>query len=300
MPTFDDTELFENAMQGEQPAPSEAQPATPAQPEAPAEGQQRDERGRYAAAQQQEPEAPEQPAQPDAQPERAEDDAGDRPVPGKRFGEVTRARDEAIRRADEAERRAQEYERRIAAIEARAFQPQSQAQPEPAPDPLDAFLTNPQGFLAQRDGQVLEAVGEQIVRATPEGAKAYDDAYAAAQQMGPAFQPVYASIMAQPPINRARALVDWHRSYQAQQRVGADPDAFFQRTLEERLKSDPEFQKSLVERLTGQARQQPQGNGRPNVELPPSLSRIAPAAGVVDDPGDGSDAAIFSYAFNSR
>lgn len=287
---FDDKELFEGAM-----ADAPAAQAEPEQPQAQAadEGQVRDERGRFAAAQEQ-PEAQAEEPQPEAQIEE-----GDKPVPGKRFGEVTRARDEALRRAEEAERRAAEMEARLRTPQPAAAPPQQQAQPEG--DLVDALLTDPAGFMAQRDTAMLGAVGEALAKATPEGAKAYDDAFQALatlkQQNPAAFGPAYASIMNTHPLHQARALVDWHRTHQVQQRVGSDPEAFFTRTLEERLTSDPAFAASLVEKLTGQARQaQPAPNGKPLLNLPPSLSRATSAAPAVGSLGDTSDAALFNDA----
>lgn len=287
---FDDKELFEGAMTDAPAAQAEPEPQPQAQ--AADEGQVRDERGRFAAAQEQTEAQAEEP-QPESQAEEA-----DKPVPGKRFGEVTRARDEAIRRAEEAERRAAEMEARLRVPQPAPSSPQ-QAQPEV--DLVDALLTDPAAFMAQRDSAMLGAVGEALAKATPEGAKAYDDAFqalAALKQQNPsAFAPAYASIMNNHPLQQARALMDWHRSQQVQQRVGNDPEAFFTRTLEERLASDPAFAASLVEKLTGQARQaQPAPNGKPAITLPPSLSRATSAAPAVGSLGDMSDAALFNDA----
>lgn len=292
MSEFDDQELFQHAMLGEQMAGTPE--ARAEQPEG--ESQQRDQRGRFAAQEAGTEQPTEAPEAPEAEAER-QDDPGDRPVPARRFGEVTRARDAEKARADAAEAALNEMRQQVQALTARQVPPQPQAQRE-AVDPIDALLQNPQAFLAQRDHALMSAIGENIVRATSEGAKAYDEAFqtlSALKQANPfAFQSAYAGIMSQPPINQARALVDWHRSHQAQQRIGGDPEAFFTRTLDERLASDPAFAKSLVERLTGQARQQ--AAAKPSISLPPSLNRIASAGNGAEDAGDMSDEALFAHA----
>lgn len=291
---FDDKELFQEALTDEpaaQAAPEQQQETVTVD-----EAQARDERGRFAS---QEAEAQVEEPKPEAQP-----DDGDKPVPGKRFGEVTRARDEAIRRAEEAERRAQESEARVRAIEAqqRAPVPPQQQQDQPQVDLVDALLTDPDGFLRNRDAQNMQAIGVTLVDMQPGGREARGAAYQALTQLQAtnphAFQAASATIFSAPPLQQAQALVEWHKSFQAQQRVGSDPEAFFTRTLEERLSSDPEFAKSLVEKLTGQARQQPQGsNGQPVVQLPPSLSRATSAAPSTGPAfGEMTDAALFADA----
>ena len=299
MSGFDDKELFENALSDA--APTEQTAVERPNGEADT-SQQRDERGRYAAVQ---PEAIEPSQEQATEPNEQPQDQGEQPVPGKRFGEVTRARDEAVRRAEEAERRAQEYEARIRALEGQRQPAQPQPSASERPDPVAMLLENPEAFLAQRDSQMLSAIGEQLARSTPEKAKAYDEAFSALanlrQQNHAAFQSAYVSIMSNNPLSQHQALVDWHRDYQTQQRVGNDPDAFFARTLEERLSKDPEFAKSLVEKLTGQARQAATANGdKPLLNLPPSLSRAtaaAPNAGA--GLTDLSDAAIFADALRN-
>jgi len=299
MSGFDDKELFENALPDDKPA---EQPAAE-QPQAEAEtGRQRDAHGRYASAT---PEGGEPSQEQATDPSEPQQDNGEQPVPGKRFGEVTRARDEAIRRAEEAERRANETAAMLRQVMSQGRQPQPPAQQQEQPDPLNSLFENPEAFFGQRDSVIMGAVGEALAKATPEGAKAYDEAFQALaqlkQQDRAAFGAAYTNIMNSHPLNQAKSLVDWHRSVQVQQRVGNDPDAFFTRTLEERLTKDPEFAKSLVEKLTGQARQTASANGdKPLLNLPPSLSRATAAA---QNAGAGisdlSDAALFADALRN-
>ena len=93
-------------------------------------------------------------------------------------------------------------------------------------------------------------------------------------------------------------LVKWHKQHQARQTVGDDPKAWFESELEQRLK-DPAEQARMLERIRGAVSAPPhQGAQRsaPLVQLPPSLSRVAAAAPVGADDGDGSDASLYHYA----
>lgn len=287
MPDFDDKELFQEAMADEpdaQAAPEQQQEAEVQQPT----GQPRDERGQFAAQEAETGDEPQAAAEPQTDTEQ--------PVPGKRFGEVTRARDEALRRAEDAERRLADAEARMRAPQP---QPQTQQPQQAQPDLVDALLTDPEGFLRNRDAQNMQSVGVTLVDMQPGGREARGAAFQALTQLQAtnpyAYQAAEASIFAQPPLQQAQAMIDWHKSFQAQQRVGNDPDAFFSRTLEERMANDPEFKASLVEKLTGQARQQQSAaGGKPLLNLPPSLSRQTSAAPAASGGGDMSDTALFA------
>ena len=64
-------------------------------------------------------------------------------------------------------------------------------------------------------------------------------------------------------------LIEWHREQKTRAEVGGDLTAYTQRLREEALK-DPEFRKAAMEAWRTDA--QPQNNGRPRVDLPPSLN----------------------------
>lgn len=292
---YDDRELFEGAM-ADAPA-AQAEPEQQPQAQAIDEGQVRDERGRFAAAEPQ-AEAPQE-----EQANQTEPDA--QPAEGKAQGQVPafRLREEAeARRKVEAE--LAELRQTVATLSQRQQPPQAPHQPQqaqPEGDLVDALLTDPAAFLAQRDAQNMQAVGVTLVDMQPGGREARGAAYQALTQLQTtnphAFQAATATIFSAPPLQQAQAMVEWHKQYQTQQRVGSDPEAFFTRTLEERLTSDPAFAASLVEKLTGQARQaQPAPTGKPAIALPPSLSRATSAAPAVGSLGDTSDAAIFNDA----
>lgn len=286
---FDDKELFEGAM-AEAPV-AEMQPEQPQAAEP--EGQARDERGRFASAEQ--PEAQAEQPQPEAQAEEQ---------PAKPAGQVPSFR---LKEEAEAKRKLEgevaELRQMVASLTQQRQQPQPQqpAQPQEQEDPTVAFFNDPEGFLRQREAETQRATGVMMVDMQPGGREARLAAYQAFTQLqntNPhAYQVAASSIFSAHPLQQAQAMVEWHKSHLTQQRVGSDPDAFFTRTLEERLASDPAFAASLVEKLTGQARQaQPAQNGKPLLNLPPSLSRATSAAPAAGSLGDTSDAAIFADA----
>lgn len=81
--------------------------------------------------------------------------------------------------------------------------------------------------------------------------------------------------------NPFRAAVEAHRRVQTLSKVGDDPDKWFQSQLDQRLGSDPEFQKTVLSRLQGHAQSaQAAGQSAP-VFIPPSVNAMAgsPARG---------------------
>lgn len=80
------------------------------------------------------------------------------------------------------------------------------------------------------------------------------------------------------------------------QQIGDDPNAWFEKHLEERMK-DPAFAGSLLGRIQqGAATAQPNGSTKPIVKLPPSLNKVASAQSAAADDGDMSDDALFAHA----
>jgi hypothetical protein len=93
----------------------------------------------------------------------------------------------------------------------------------------------------------------------------FEEAYATAQkQVDPALK-----ARMQASRDPGETLIEWHREQKAKAEVGTDLAAYKQRLRDEALK-DPEFRKSAMEAWKAEA--QPQVNGRPRVELPPSLN----------------------------
>lgn len=95
--------------------------------------------------------------------------------------------------------------------------------------------------------------------------------------------------------NRYDAVVQWHRRQSVLSSVGDDPNAWFEKQLEQRM-ADPQFQAKLLEKVRAGAA------GRPSAtQLPPSLSKVTAAAGNGSEPiGDMSDASLFAYAMKPQ
>ena len=67
-------------------------------------------------------------------------------------------------------------------------------------------------------------------------------------------------------------LIQWHREMKVRAEVGNDTKAYKDKVRAEFLK-DPEFRKAAMEAWRGEA--STQVNGRPNVQLPPSMNGIS-------------------------
>jgi hypothetical protein len=261
---FDDQELFDDAEAVE----------TPDSPDEPA-----------AESEQPAPEA--QAAAPEAPAEKPEVDDNAPLVPSWRLREIN---EEKRSLAD-----------RVKALEAERIQwqtqrpaPKQETQPEkPArPDPL----LDPDGYAAAIRAELREeAMAERreeslhnALEAHPEDFKA---AYAAAQQ---ANDPALKARM-QASRDPGKTLLAWHKEQQTMREVGSDPNAWLEKKLEERL-NDPAFLAKAIERARGSA--QPQQNGRPRVELPPSLSSASrsttPQRSTAGD--DLSDEGLWEHA----
>lgn len=269
----DDSELFNSAMEVTDP-----QAVEPTEPE----GQPRDEHGRFApkAQEQAEPEQPDQdqPAQPTPEPA-PEKEAG---IPPWRLREEAEARRAAEARAAELERRAFEIEQRFSQF-------QQKQQPEQVPD----IFENPSAFVNQGVRQAIDPIKSEILsireyysrrEAEREHGKekvqaAYDALLSARQKNDPEAAAVIQRVAVSPdPFGE---IVGWHLKQVVFSQIGADPNAWFEKQLEERLK-DPSHQAKLLERIRGQVQQQPQ---RQITQLPPSLNKT-PSAAPVDDSGD--------------
>lgn len=91
-------------------------------------------------------------------------------------------------------------------------------------------------------------------------------------------------------------LMAWHNDVKVKREVGNDPKAWLDKQLEERMR-DPAFQAKVLELARATATQQPPANGgRPNVQLPPSLSSVPAAAGREADAGSLNDEDLYRHA----
>lgn len=162
---------------------------------------------------------------------------------------------------------------RVKALEAERLQPRPEP-PKPAekpakPDPL----LDPEGYATSiREELRMEALNdrreESLQSAREANPQAFDEAYVASMQ---AIRNGDVAIKArmQASRNPGKTLLEWFGEQKTRQEIGGDLNAYKQRLRDEALK-DPEFRKAAMEAWRSDA--QPQSNGRPRVELPPSLS----------------------------
>jgi hypothetical protein len=279
---MDDKELFEAAVSD---TPVETATETPeVQTDQP-----RDDKGRFAAKAEDAEQEVEQVAQTEQKPvEQKPDEAH---VPSWRLREEREAREAAERRAQEE--RAY-WQRQLQEVQARL--------PKEAPARPDMF-ENPDGFVEHGVRQAVDPVKSEL-QATREfysrkdairehGQEAVKAAYDALAQglnnRDPEAVATYQRAMSS--MDPYGDIVTWHQQRAVYSQIGKDPNAWFEKTLADKL-SDPTFAGSILQKI-----QQTSNPQRTNiVQLPPSLSRVPAAAPRVDDEGDLSDASLFKYA----
>lgn len=164
---------------------------------------------------------------------------------------------------------------KVAALEAERLQwqrsqqaPQQVQKPAEKPAKPDPLL-DPEGYAKHLRDEIREEVlaerrEESLIRAREANPQEFDEAYAAARQ---AVDPALKARM-QSSRDPGKTLLEWHRENKVKAEVGTDPAAYRQRVREELLK-DPEFRKQA--QTTWQSETQ-FPNGRPRVDLPPSLN----------------------------
>lgn len=280
---LNDAELFNDAMAPEAPAETpEAEVAV----EQPTLEQPRDEQGKFAAK--------DEPA-PEIEAEKSQIDDNAPLVPSWRVREINEEKRALAERVAKFEteqsqwqREQQELRERLAALEKPA-QPKAEVQ---KPDPL----LDPEGYEAYLEKRFEERLlNERRESSLQQAHRTYkgefEEAYAAAQKQ---VDPVLRTLM-QNSRDPGETLIQWHREQKTKAEVGNDPNAWLEKKLEERL-NDPAFLAKAMERARGVA--SPQTNGKPNVQLPPSLNNAsrANASLVSSDDNDDSDEAVFKYA----
>jgi hypothetical protein len=238
-------------------------------PEKPEADQPRDEAGKFAKAD--EPEKPILEADKPA----ADDNAAQ--VPSWRVREIN---DEKRALAD-----------KVASLEAERLNWQ---RPEPPkvekaakPDPL----LDPEGYEAyieqKLEDKLLNNHRESSLQSAHKTYKGeFEEAYASAQKnIDPALK-------ARMQLSRdpGETLIQWHREQKTRAEVGTDLNAYKQRLRDEALK-DPEFRKAAMEAWRSEPQQ---NNGRPRVELPPTMSRVSRSnAALRASSDDLDDQALF-------
>lgn len=227
---------------------------------------------------------PEEPAEPEAELE-AEKPAIP-PKPEWRLKEdAERARNAE---ADLANERAEKavLRQRLEALERPA--PKAETKEDDGPDPL----LDPKAYKAA----IKEEVRQELLNDRRESSMAtahgkYKQEFEEA--MSVATKQIDAALKARMQNSRdpGETLIEWHRENKVKAEVGHDPNAWLEKKMEERLK-DPAFLAKAVEMARGIT--QPPSNGRPRIDLPPSLngaSRSGSALRSAD--GDVSDHELF-------
>lgn len=282
---MDDQELFDSVTSHE---PTEV--ADEVQTEVAAEvndGQPRDEQGKFAQKEQ----SVEVVTQTETQ-------GGEAHIPSWRLREQTE-------RAEAAERRAQQiqsdFERRFNELQSRLPKPEPQAAPD--------VFENPDGFLQHGVSRAIDPVKSEIGQlrefysrkeATREHGEekvkaAYDAIAQGMQSRDPEVVATYQRAMQS--MDPYGEIVKWHQQKTVYSQIGNDPEAWFNKQLEERMAKDPNFQAKLL----GQAQQQvknPSGTVANIVKLPPSLSKVGAATTGSND--DLSDAELFDAVTSAR
>jgi hypothetical protein len=201
----------------------------------------------------------------EAETERTAADESAGRVPAFRLREEAEARrrlenDLAQERAERAA-----LKQRLEALERPA--PKVEQEKPTKPDPL----LDPEGYAKA----VREEIREEIIADRRESSllaahgkykDEFVEAYSAAQK---AVDPALRARM-QNSRDPGETLMEWHRENKTKAEIGNDLAAYKQRLREEALK-DPEFRKAAIEAWRNEGQPQ-QPNGRPRVELPPSLN----------------------------
>lgn len=251
--------------------------------------QPRDDSGRF---------APKQPAavveQPvGQQPVTAEPPSEEAHVPSWRMRELREERDAAVRRNQEIEAN---FQRQIAELQNRL--PKQEPQPVPdmyedpngfvqhgvqqAVDPIKSEITRLREFYSQREA--TRQFGEETVKS------AYDAIANGVQSRDPEVMATYQRAMQS--MDPYGEIVKWHQQRTVYTQIGNDPNAWFEKQLEERMK-DPAFAGSVLGRIQQSAAP---SAGRPNIKLPPSLNRATSASPTSDNGEDDSDAGLLKSA----
>lgn len=283
---MDDQELFDSVTSHE---PTEVVDQAQAEPAAEVnDGQPRDEQGKFASQQQAEH------VDPNAAQQR--DEAH---IPSWRLREQTE-------RAEAAELRAQQiqsdFERRFNELQSRLPKQEPQQAPDifedpnkflehgvrQAVDPVRSEVGQMREFYSRRDA--VRDHGEEKVNA------AYDAIAKGLQSRDPEVATVYQRAMSS--MDPYGDIVKWHQQKTVYSQIGNDPEAWFNKQLEERMAKDPNFQAKLL----GQTQQQirnPSGSQPANiVKLPPSLSKVG--AATTGSNVDLSDAELFDEVTSAR
>jgi len=201
---------------------------------------------------------PEAVAKPEAEVEKPAVDDNAPQVPSWRVREINEEKRAAVAERDALLAERQNWQRQ---------QPKAETKDEKAarPDPL----LDPEGYAAAvREEVRQEMLSDRRENSLQTAHKVYkeefEQAYAAAQKK---VDPALRARMQQS-RDPGETLIQWHREEKAKAEVGTDLTAYKAKLRDEALK-DPEFRKAAMEAWKAEV---PQNNGRPRIDLPPSLN----------------------------
>lgn len=210
--------------------------------------------------------------------------------------EEREARETAERRFNEAQA---QWQRQFAELQARIPKQEPQAAP--------SVFEDEQGFLRHGLDQAVTPIRSELTILREElsehraAIKHGEETVAAARKWlaegigrDPARHALWQrSLQSRDPYGD---IVSEYKRSTVHQQIGDDPNAWFEKQLDERMK-DQAFAGSLLAKIqNGAAAVQSGGSGRPNVKLPPSLNKVASAQGATADDSDMSDEALFAHA----
>jgi hypothetical protein len=241
------------------------------------EDRARDERGRFAAKEEQE----EVPPAVEAEPVEPQAEKVDHRIP------LTELLNEREKRQTE--------QRQREALQRELEQLRQQMQPaKPKEEAPDQFQ-DPQGYNAFWERRIAEQA--QTVEQRFRNQEANFSLRLARMEHGEElFKAAYDAVLSNPHAAQAVAnspdpgqtMIDWYKREQVIAQVGTNPEEYVQKKLEEAL-SDPEFLAKALEKARGVASTQPT-----QVKLPPSLNKATAARSAGDN--DTSDAGIYHHA----
>ena len=297
LPEIDSNALFRGAMDD---PPPEVQETAPPEAEAKTENpdRPRDERGRFTSEATKADAAPTQ--QPAEEPKsEAKDEAY---VPSWRVREYREDRDKAEARANEFARQAEAFQRELAETR-RQFAEATKTKQEPVD-----FFADPNAAFKQQVSPIEERIGQveanynmklsRITAIVEHGKEAVAEAEKAVAEAMRVNDPSIHSLRAQlantdDPVGTA---VRWHSSNRVMKETGGDIAKFREKILADAMK-DPKFQAQVIEAAKGAVQANKQA---PNINLPPSLNKVAGSGGNSEVAGDLSNDSLWAHARTGR
>jgi hypothetical protein len=262
-------ELFNSALNDE----PIAEPAA----DAPAEqesGQPRDEHGRFAPKSEEQPE-PKAEVKPEAR--------EDAQIPSWRLREIREERDMLRQQLAEIQR----------GLAARQPQQEKPVKPDLFEKPDEAIRYGAQE-LVDPVKQEMSAMREEFSKmyaVDKYGEEKVTEAFSNLDRAAKMGDPEAVAVVqrVKQSMTPYQDIMKWHEKQSVYSQIGNDPNAWFEKQLEERLAKDEAFKASIAAKL---APEKP----RPVVNLPPSLNRAAAAQAALEEGGDLSNESLFAFA----